>query len=108
MVRNGGWGSQTGKRPTYALLYWGLTTHVECGAQVARPNSGEMQRVVMVDRQIKAYKQQEAEEEAREAQRRTTLRNQAVGMVMLAAAALAWWLVHTRPGWIFPAGWWHW
>ena len=62
----------------------------------------------MVDRQIKPYKQQEAEDEAREAQRRATLRNQAVGMVMLAATALVWWLVHTRPGWIFPAGWWNW
>ena len=62
----------------------------------------------MVDRWIKPYNVQKAEEEAREAQRRAAMRNQALGMVMLAAAALAWWLAHTNPGWVFPAGWWHW
>lgn len=71
-------------------------------------DAARMQRDAMTDRWIKPYNVQKAEEEARAAQRRATVRNQAVGMVMLAAAALAWWLVHTPRGWIFPAGWWHW
>ncbi|HVC47426.1 MAG TPA: hypothetical protein VND90_09285 [Terracidiphilus sp.] len=62
----------------------------------------------MVDYRIPNYREQKGADEARAAQRRATVRNQAVGMVLLAAAALAWWLVHTDPGWIFPAGWWHW
>jgi len=27
-------------------------------------------------------------------------------MLLLAAAILAWWLIHTNPKWIFPPGWW--
>ncbi|HUX44520.1 MAG TPA: hypothetical protein VMV57_07195 [Terracidiphilus sp.] len=62
----------------------------------------------MVERRITPYKEQVAADEARAALRRAAVRNQAVGLVMLAGAVLAWWLVHTSPGWIFPAGWWRW
>jgi ferric-dicitrate binding protein FerR (iron transport regulator) len=75
---------------------------------LAAAGAATLQTDAMVDRRITPYKEQKAAEDAREAQRRATVRNQAVGMVILAAAALVWWLVHTNPGWIFPAGWWHW
>jgi len=60
----------------------------------------------MVETRIKPYSEQAAERERREAQQRTTLRNQVWGMLLLAAIILGWWLVHTNPRWIFPAGWW--
>jgi hypothetical protein len=27
-------------------------------------------------------------------------------LLLVAAAIFAWWLIHTQPGWAFPAGWW--
>ena len=60
----------------------------------------------MVETRIKPYREQLAEEERREEQRRATRRNQAFGLVMVAAAICIWWLFHTNPRWIFPAGWW--
>ena len=62
----------------------------------------------MVESRIQPYREQVAAEEQRTAQRRAYRRNQALGLVMLAAAIAAWWLVHTNPRWIFPAGWWRW
>lgn len=104
MVRNGGWGSQTEWGKLCALILGrALKTAID-----AAPVRRDAERVAMVDRWIKPHSQQVAEAEAREAQRRAAVRNQAVGMVLLAAVALAWWLVHTNPGWVFPAGWWHW
>lgn len=60
----------------------------------------------MVETRIKPHREQVAERARRDAQRRETLRNQVLGMLLLAAAILAWWLVHTNPRWIFPTGWW--
>ena len=60
----------------------------------------------MPDTRIKPHHQQVAEEEQREAQRYAFRRNQAIGLVLLAAAICAWWLFHTNPKWIFPTGWW--
>ncbi|MGB6686349.1 MAG: hypothetical protein WBE76_00740 [Terracidiphilus sp.] len=60
----------------------------------------------MVDTRIKPYYQQVAEQEARAEQRRLYRRNQALGLVIVAAAILVWWLFHTNPKWIFPPGWW--
>lgn len=60
----------------------------------------------MVETRIKPHREQVAEQARREAQRRETLRSQVLGMLLLAAAILAWWLVHTNPRWIFPTGWW--
>lgn len=60
----------------------------------------------MVETRIKPHYQQVAEEQRREAQRFAFRRNQALGLVLLAAAICAWWLFHTNPKWIFPAGWW--
>jgi hypothetical protein len=42
----------------------------------------------------------------REAQHRLFHRNQAIGLLLTAAAVLAWRLFHTPSGWLFPPGWW--
>lgn len=62
----------------------------------------------MMESRIKPYREQVAEQERREAQRHAFLRNQVFGLLMLAVAILTWWLWHTNPRWIFPAGWWRW
>jgi hypothetical protein len=62
----------------------------------------------LVETRIKPYAEQEAERTKREAQRRAFHRNQIFGLLILAAAICAWWLWHTNPKWIFPAGWWRW
>lgn len=60
----------------------------------------------MVEHRIKPY-QLQAEEQARRAeQRRIFRRNQAFGLLLIAAAILTWRLFHTNPAWIFPTGWW--
>jgi ferric-dicitrate binding protein FerR (iron transport regulator) len=60
----------------------------------------------MVDTRIKPYAEQEAQRTKREEQRREFRRKQVFGLLILAAAICAWWLWHTNPKWIFPAGWW--
>jgi hypothetical protein len=60
----------------------------------------------MVESRIKPYGEQVAEQERRAAQRRAFVRNQTIGLVILAAAICLWWLFHTNPKWIFPPGWW--
>lgn len=42
----------------------------------------------------------------RDEQRRVFGRNQAIGVLVLAIAVLAYRLLHAPAGWIFPAGWW--
>ncbi|WP_348263718.1 hypothetical protein P8935_03955 [Telmatobacter sp. DSM 110680] len=60
----------------------------------------------MVERRIKPHQQQFAEDERRERQRHAFRRNQAFGLLIVAAAIATWWLFHTNPAWIFPSGWW--
>ncbi len=60
----------------------------------------------MVERRIKPYLQEQAEEERRAVQTRAFRRNQAIGLVLIAAAVLVFWLFRTNPSWIFPTGWW--
>jgi hypothetical protein len=60
----------------------------------------------MVQTRIKPYLQQVAEKERRVEQTRLYRRNQTFGVLMVAAAILAWWLFHTNPRWIFTPGWW--
>jgi len=60
----------------------------------------------MVETRIKPHLQQVAERERRAVQARKTRRNQGLGLVLIALAIVVWWLFHTNPRWIFPAGWW--
>jgi len=60
----------------------------------------------MVETRIKPYSEQEAENAARAEQLRIYRRNQVFGVLLVAAAICAWWLIHSNPGWLFPPGWW--
>lgn len=60
----------------------------------------------MVETRIKPHSQQAAEFDRRRRQRYAFRRNQAFGLVLLAAIIIAWWLFHTDSAWIFPSGWW--
>ena len=60
----------------------------------------------VAERRIKPHKQQVEEDARRAAQRYAFRRNQVIGVLMIAAVVLAWWLFHTNPKWIFPPGWW--
>ena len=60
----------------------------------------------MVERRIKPYFEEQAQSSRRAEQTRIYRRNQALGMVMLAAVILIFWLFRTNPKWIFPPGWW--
>ncbi len=42
----------------------------------------------------------------RDSQRRNFRRNQAAGLLLLAIAVLAYRVLHTPAGWLFPPGWW--
>ena len=55
---------------------------------------------------IEPHPEQAAGKDPRDEQRRIYRRNQVVGLLIVAAAICAWWLIHTNPGWIFPPGWW--
>jgi len=60
----------------------------------------------VVERRIKPYLQEKAEEARREEQTRVYRRNQAIGLVLVAVGILVFWLFRTNPKWIFPTGWW--
>jgi len=47
-----------------------------------------------------------AEKTRRAEQTRVYRRNQALGLLLVAAAILLLWLFRTNPKWIFPPGWW--
>lgn len=55
---------------------------------------------------IKPHLELEAEQQSRDRQRQLARRNQVFGLLIFAALILVWWLFHTNPKWIFPAGWW--
>lgn len=60
----------------------------------------------LVDTRFKPYLEEQAELERRAEQTRVYRRNQVFGLILVAAAILAWWLFRTNPRWIFPPGWW--
>jgi hypothetical protein len=59
-----------------------------------------------MERRIKPFYEQQAEQARRAVQTRLYRRNQAMGLVLLALLILAYWLFRTNPAWIFPPGWW--
>lgn len=60
----------------------------------------------MVQTRIQPFSEQQAERARRVLQQQLFRRNQILGLVLLAALICLWTLLHTRPGWIFPTGWW--
>jgi len=60
----------------------------------------------MVETRIKPHDQQVAEKTRRAEQTRVYRRNQALGLLLVAAAILLLWLFRTNSKWIFPPGWW--
>jgi hypothetical protein len=60
----------------------------------------------MVLTRIKPHDQQQAEAARRAAQTRVFRRNQVFGLLIAAALIFLWWVLHTKPGWVLPAGWW--
>jgi hypothetical protein len=102
MVGNGGGGSQTHAKNKAGALAYSYTV-AGCANSAGMPCGVS---VSVVDARIKPYSEQEAERARRDEQRRVYRRNQVFGLLIVAAAILAWWLVHTNPKWIFPPGWW--
>lgn len=62
----------------------------------------------MVENRIQSHRQKSTEREVREQQTYAFQRNQVIGLVIVAGGVCLWWLLHTNPKWIFPAGWWRW
>ncbi|HEY3704991.1 MAG TPA: hypothetical protein VGL22_08015 [Terracidiphilus sp.] len=60
----------------------------------------------MVQTRIKPHDEQVAAEQRRAEQTRAFRRNQMFGLLIFAAAIFVYWVVHTKPGWVLPAGWW--
>jgi hypothetical protein len=60
----------------------------------------------MVQLRIKPYYQMVAEKARRREQLRIYRRYRDVGLILVAAAILVFWLLRTNPTWIFPHGWW--
>lgn len=60
----------------------------------------------MPNRRIQPYFEQHAAEQRRARQRFAFRRNQALGLVTLAALICLWWLLHGNRAWLFPANWW--
>jgi hypothetical protein len=59
-----------------------------------------------VNNQYESYAVQEQRAAERDVQQRRFHRNQAIGLLLVAAAVLAYRLMHTPSGWLFPPGWW--
>lgn len=60
----------------------------------------------MVEQRIKPYAEKELGAVHREGQTREFRRNQVIGLLILAAAIVVFWLIRAPRGWAFPAGWW--
>ena len=59
-----------------------------------------------MDFRLDSHAAKQQRKASREAQTKTFRRNQAIGLLLFAAAILAYRLVHTPSGWLFPPGWW--
>ena len=56
--------------------------------------------------ELKSYQAERERAERRAEQRRLFGRNQAIGLLLVAAAVLAWGMLRAPAGWLFPPGWW--
>jgi hypothetical protein len=60
----------------------------------------------MPDPRIQPHLEQKDAASRRAAQLRAFRRNQVLGLVLFAAAILAWWYFHTNKSWIWTPNWW--
>lgn len=56
--------------------------------------------------QLKSSQAERDAEARRRAQRRLFERNQMLGLLLVAAAVIAWGMLRAPKGWLFPPGWW--
>lgn len=56
--------------------------------------------------ELKSYSVEREQAERRAEQQRLFRRNQAIGLLLVAAAVLAWGMLRAPKGWLFPPGWW--
>jgi hypothetical protein len=59
-----------------------------------------------VDNRFESFDIQQQKKARRDEQHRLFRRNQAIGLLLAAAAVLAWRLAHIPGGWLFTPGWW--
>jgi hypothetical protein len=59
-----------------------------------------------MDNRYKPLHVQQERSALRQIQHRLFQRNQAIGLLLVAAAILVYRLFHTHSGWLFPTGWW--
>lgn len=59
-----------------------------------------------MNNKMESYAVQQERSTRREVQRQSFRRNQAIGLLIAAAAVLVYRLLHTPSGWLFPTGWW--
>jgi hypothetical protein len=59
-----------------------------------------------MDHRLESLSAKRERQSARDRQRRVFHRNQAIGLLLAAAAVAAWRLLHMPAGWLFPPGWW--
>jgi hypothetical protein len=59
-----------------------------------------------MNNRLESYSLQQERKARRDQQRRLFRRNQAIGLLVAAAAVLVYRLLYTPSGWLFPPGWW--
>ena len=59
-----------------------------------------------MNNKMESYAVQQERSTRREVQRQFFRRNQAIGLLIAAAAVLIYRLLHIPSGWLFPTGWW--
>jgi hypothetical protein len=72
----------------------------------ARLQAGWLAGDGRVDNRLESYAVRQERDARREGQRKSFQRNQAIGLLVAAAAVLVYRLLHTPSGWLFPPGWW--
>lgn len=57
-------------------------------------------------RALKSHQEEREAADRRAEQRQLFRRNQMLGLLLVAAAVLAWGMLRAPKGWLFPPGWW--
>jgi hypothetical protein len=59
-----------------------------------------------MNNKMESYAVRQERDARRDVQQTAFRRNQAIGLLLAAAAVLVYRLLHTSSGWLFPPGWW--